>query len=239
MERSEKIGQLIDALAKARKLFKPVLKRSDNPYFHSKYADIAEQIAATQEGLSANQLAVMQFPEYDAEAGFVTVETLIAHVSDEWMSNVLRLPVAKGDAQGAGSAITYARRYGYGSILNIASEADDDGNAATGVGQKDRGQSTTDKSEKKGRTINDAQLRALWSAFKSSGKTEAQLRIRLTSKYGVEHTKEILKTDFEEIMQWITRDEPTNMVEDVKLAADAAKAKKQPELASPELDFST
>jgi hypothetical protein len=39
------------------------------------------------------------------------------------------LPVSKQDAQGYGSAMTYARRYGWMAVTGIAPE-DDDGNAA-------------------------------------------------------------------------------------------------------------
>jgi hypothetical protein len=54
---------------------------------------------------------------------------MLIHKSGEFLSETLRMPVNKWDAQGIGSGITYARRYGLMSILSIASE-DDDGNAA-------------------------------------------------------------------------------------------------------------
>jgi len=43
----------------------------------------------------------------------------------------LKLPMGKVTAQGAGSAVTYARRYSLCAALGIAAEDDDDGNAAT------------------------------------------------------------------------------------------------------------
>ena len=75
-----------------------------------------------------NGLSYMQFPisKYD---GFSGVETIIMHISGEWISSVLTLPLAKRDPQGAGSAITYARRYSLQSACGLPSE-DDDGNAA-------------------------------------------------------------------------------------------------------------
>lgn len=134
-EMSAGIGHLIEALAKARKAFKPVLKESSNPFFKSKYADLAAVIEATKEGLSANGLAVIQPPTYDRGTGTVQVFTLLAHSSGEWIRTTLDMPVSKPDAQGVGSAITYGRRYSYSGILNVASEEDDDGNAASKRGK--------------------------------------------------------------------------------------------------------
>ena len=57
------------------------------------------------------------------------LETTIMHESGEYMSSVMPMPVAKKDAQGYGSAMTYARRYSIASMFGIA-QADDDGNAA-------------------------------------------------------------------------------------------------------------
>jgi hypothetical protein len=61
----------------------------------------------------------------------VRVETILMHASGEWLScGVLNLPVSKADAQGFGSALTYARRYSLAAACGVAPE-DDDGNAAT------------------------------------------------------------------------------------------------------------
>jgi hypothetical protein len=249
MEHSPEIGELMAALAKARKVFLPVLKHSKNPYFGSTYADLAEYIDATKDGLSDNGIAVTQFPEYDPEEGGVTIITFIAHPSNQWMLDRLWVPVSKGDAQGIGSAITYGRRYAYSALLNVASQGeDDDANQAVGKTQTDRSALTTDKDEKKGRTINPAQQRALWSAFKSSGKTEADFRGHLSAKYGLEHTSEILKKDLDYILRWLMGTKIPNPGEELTPDLEASLRNVQeparepgsddePELASPPLDF--
>lgn len=140
--RSASLGKLAEALAKAQADFKAVHKNNENPYFKSRYADLSAILAATQPSLAANGIAVTQFPVIkDKSAG---VMTMIVHSSGEWMSNELLLPVAKCDAQGIGSAITYARRYSLGSIVGVAAEVDDDGNAAVentnGKGSKEAAQ---------------------------------------------------------------------------------------------------
>jgi hypothetical protein len=125
--RSESLAKLAEALAKAQGEIKGAAKDSDNPFFKSKYADLASIVDACRSPLAANGLAVMQFPRSTAEG--VEVETLLAHSSGEWVAEILSLPVAKADAQGVGSAITYARRYALASMVGVAPE-DDDGNAA-------------------------------------------------------------------------------------------------------------
>ena len=59
----------------------------------------------------------------------VEVETRLLHSSGQWMGDTITVPVGKPDAQGVGSALTYARRYALASFVGVAPE-DDDGNAA-------------------------------------------------------------------------------------------------------------
>jgi hypothetical protein len=52
------------------------------------------------------------------------------HASGEWISQEMSVPVTKPDAQGAGSALTYMRRYAVAAVVGVV-QADDDGNAAS------------------------------------------------------------------------------------------------------------
>jgi hypothetical protein len=58
------------------------------------------------------------------------VETRLIHTSGEWLASVVPVPVAKGDAHGLGSALSYGRRYGISALLALSTDEDDDGNAA-------------------------------------------------------------------------------------------------------------
>jgi len=60
------------------------------------------------------------------------VTTVLMHEDDpNWeMISHVPLVLGKNDMQGLGSAITYARRYGIMSLLNLPAE-DDDGNQAS------------------------------------------------------------------------------------------------------------
>lgn len=129
MNKSESIAKLAEALSKAQGQIKNAVKDSANPYFKSKYADLASVWDACRNELAANGLAVVQIPAM--RDGKVCVTTVLMHSSGEWIDGDLELTPVKSDPQGAGSAITYARRYALAGFAGIAPE-DDDGNAASG-----------------------------------------------------------------------------------------------------------
>lgn len=128
MNQSQSIGKLSAALIEAQKEFDTILKDKDNPFFRSKYADLASVIEATQPSLQKHGLVVMQFPVSDAHG--VGVATILSHISGEFISEFCTLPLAKQDAQTGVAATTYARRAGRLGVLGIAAE-DDDGNTAS------------------------------------------------------------------------------------------------------------
>ena len=130
MTKSESIKELAAALAKAQGVMKGALKDSANPFFKSRYADLASVVEAIRAAFSANGLSYIQTVE-PSEKDEVRVETTLLHASGEWIScGILSLPVSKIDAQGYGSALTYARRYSLSAAVGVAPE-DDDGNAAS------------------------------------------------------------------------------------------------------------
>ena len=129
MQKSDSIAALAEAMAKAQGTIKGAIKDSANPFFKSKYADLSSVVEAIREAFASNGLSYVQRVE-PSEREEVRVETVILHASGEWLScGVLALPVSKGDAQGFGSALTYARRYSLSAACGVAPE-DDDGNAA-------------------------------------------------------------------------------------------------------------
>jgi hypothetical protein len=104
------------------------VKDSKNPFFKSSYADLGAVVKAIKEPFADNGLSYSQFPLF--VDGKVGVETILMHISGEWMSGEIVLPMTKQDPQAAGSAITYARRYALQAIAGIPAE-DDDGNHAS------------------------------------------------------------------------------------------------------------
>lgn len=136
---SEEVGELAKALATAQGEF-PVIPKShtgkitgqgkNGPYEYSyRYADLADCVAAAQPILTANGLAVTQFPSWDGVSD--TLDTRVMHESGQWVENTMRLFLAKEDPQAHGSATTYGKRYAYCAALGIVADEDDDGAVAT------------------------------------------------------------------------------------------------------------
>lgn len=104
------------------------VKDANNPHFKTKYADLPAVIAAIKPALIKHNLAFTQPCDPSPEG--VTVRTLLHHASGETLDlGSLFVPANKKDAQGFGSALTYARRYALISAFGVPTE-DDDGNAA-------------------------------------------------------------------------------------------------------------
>ncbi len=128
MEKSESIKSLAIAMCKAQGQMGGAHKGANNPFFKSKYADLSSVVEAVKEPFAANGLSYVQFPINDGDK--IGVETILMHESGEWLINRFTVKASKQDAQGAGSVITYCRRYGLQAVAGIPSE-DDDGNAAS------------------------------------------------------------------------------------------------------------
>ena len=126
MEKSPTISELAKALNRFQGEMGTVVFDAVNPFFKSKYATLSALVATARPILFKNELSVSQLTEGD---GGVT--TILMHSSGEYISSTLILKAVKDDPQGKGSAITYARRYAYASILGIVSDEDDDGNASS------------------------------------------------------------------------------------------------------------
>ena len=117
------------AFVAAQKSFAPALKQSINPHFKSRYVDLAGCVEAVIDALNSNGIALQQHLS-QSDTG-VIVETVFIHESGERMEcGKVHIPASKHDAQGFGSALTYARRYSLMAACGIAPE-DDDGQAAS------------------------------------------------------------------------------------------------------------
>lgn len=136
MKHSESITKLAVALVAAQGELKAVGKDAVNPHFKNRYASLDSIIDTVRPVLARHNLAVVQgagVPETNEHGQLVgfAVETMLIHSSGEWLSNAAVVPVVKSDAQGAGGALTYGRRYGLSALLALATEDDDDGEVAS------------------------------------------------------------------------------------------------------------
>ncbi len=132
MEAQQKLYQ---ALLKAQNAFNAVVKDGKNPMFKSSYATLDSVLDAVRQPLLDAGILLLQPPIDTGERTdkpSATVKTQLIHAeSGESLEILTTIPLGKNDAQGYGSAVTYARRYALLGLLGIAPE-DDDGNAASG-----------------------------------------------------------------------------------------------------------
>jgi len=128
------LGELYGALAQAQSEFLPIEKKTTNPFYKSKYADLAEIRSATTSALSKYGLAVVQIIVPDDN--YVIIDTLLCYKNGTSIKSQIKLSPVKTDPQGIGSTITYARRYSLAALLGVAAEDDDDANAGSGKEEK-------------------------------------------------------------------------------------------------------
>jgi hypothetical protein len=136
METSQTIAKISAALVKAQSEMGNAVKGSANPFFKSKYADLNAIREVSIPVLNKHGISVLQ-PTCVID-GRNYVKTLLLHESGEYLSGVTEIVSSKpNDAQAHGSGVTYARRYGLQSLLNIGAD-DDDGNAASNPKAKEQ-----------------------------------------------------------------------------------------------------
>jgi hypothetical protein len=129
MRTSETIEELADALVKAQSSMGKAVKGSTNPHLKNKYADLASVWDACHQPLNENGITVIQGVEGEG-TGTITVSTMLLHSSGQWIEATGSMPIPNGnkavnEAQSAGIAISYMRRYQLAAIAMVAQEDTD------------------------------------------------------------------------------------------------------------------
>lgn len=137
MKRSETFASFAKAFSQFQAEVTNPKMTADNPYFKSKYAPLDEILKGVRPVLSKYGLSVFQdVATHEERHDHVVIITTIYHESGEWLeSSSLILPAFQKlkngekefNAQGAGSSISYAKRYQLQAALGIAADSDDDG----------------------------------------------------------------------------------------------------------------
>lgn len=126
---NEKCESLASALCKAQGVMNGAKKDRNNPFFKSKYADLASVFDAIREPFASNGLSVTQTMDI-LENGRSVLITRLMHEGGEFIESKMMLP-EDPNPQKLGSAITYYRRYALMAISGVPAE-DDDGNSSSG-----------------------------------------------------------------------------------------------------------
>lgn len=217
MNRSPEIGQIAKALAAAQGEMNGAVKNAANPFFKSKYADLASVWDAIRGPFTKNGLAIVQTTHIGKD-DLPVIETMLMHSSGEWIKGQIRMVPKDKSPQGIGSAITYARRYALAAIAGVAPE-DDDGNAASGKYAASTPDSYVDqhgviderwdgvKPKANGKPITTAQRRKLFGSAKDVARNddEAEEIVReVTEKItGQRSTKQLTAENFDAAIEMI------------------------------------
>lgn len=128
--RSTELKDLFGSLAKAQEEMNTAGLNASNPFFKSKYADLAEIVKASRPALTKHGLSVIQqiMPN---EHGEMVLHTILAHNSGQWIETRMKINPTKPDVQTLGSYISYIRRYSYAALVGVVvCNEDDDGEVA-------------------------------------------------------------------------------------------------------------
>jgi hypothetical protein len=126
--RTGSITKVSAALCKAWSEIDPPKENAVNPFFKNRYAPLKEIIRAAKAALPKHGLCVIQPTTMIDGQKFVM--TMVLHSSGQYLGGLYPITPGKVDPQGVGSAVTYARRYALSSMLGLASDEDDDAEAA-------------------------------------------------------------------------------------------------------------
>lgn len=132
---SETIGALAGALAKAQtQLVNPEKSlvatiREDGPRGREqtfRYAPLSSGLEIVRKVLGQQEIATVQKTSIDQAAGLVSLTTVLAHASGEWIASDWPVcPVSDTSSpRRMGAALTYARRYALFALVGIAGEDD-------------------------------------------------------------------------------------------------------------------
>ncbi len=137
IQTSEQIDAISAALVNAQKAIRNVTKSGKNPHFKSTYATLADVLDEVRPKFAHFGVYIMQ-AAINGEGANIGVTTRLLHSSGQWIESTLYVAPMKFDAQGAGSAIKYLRRYALMSMAGLGDEEDDDGEAAVAQPQPQR-----------------------------------------------------------------------------------------------------
>lgn len=120
---------LYTQLLAAQLEFPKIKKDATNPFFKNKYASLDGILETVLPILHKHGLFIIQSPINMMDK--VGVQTDIFYTDGDFLTSSFTVTLAKNDPQGAGSAITYCRRYALTAMLGLNVEEDDDGNTAS------------------------------------------------------------------------------------------------------------
>jgi ERF superfamily len=196
MRTSELTDKIYPALIASQQEMGKLVKDATNPFFKSSYASLEKVLDVVKPVFLKQGIAIIQGSgsRYGGEGSTsfvgINIITRLIHESGQWIETSFPVPLSKQDAQAAGSAATYGRRYGLKAIASLAEEDDDGAAASEPDPRKDR----TDDSM---REITDSQLKELNHLFTTleAKPEEIQATCRKYSGDRTESTEALMKSE--------------------------------------------
>lgn len=203
MKASESIKNLAAALVKFQAEVKNPPNTANNPFFKSKYAPLNDVLNLVRPLLSKHGLGVIQAPSGDGKD--ITLTTMLIHESGEWIElDPLTLQADKPTAQGAGSAITYARRYALSAALGISSEDDDDGNIASTPKKQGEKPVQPQINGKNGKPATTKQLAMAFALAKKKKISKEGMRELVKDRYKKATGKELTVSEASDLIKYLS-----------------------------------
>ena len=130
---SESVAALASALAKAQaqlvnpeKSLTATIRRAGEGERSFRYAPLSTGLDMVRKTLGQHEIATIQTTAVHEASGIVSLTTMLAHASGEWIASDWPIcPIAEtANPQRMGAALTYARRYALFTLVGIAGEDD-------------------------------------------------------------------------------------------------------------------
>ena len=207
----DKFVSVKDALLDFHRNMPDIQKTKDNPDFKgAKYVPLDEVMDAVIPMLEERELLWVCEPDINVDTSVpmpILRWKLVYLPNGTELTGDYPLLLDKQNAQGMGSAITYARRYALMCVLGLVADEDDDGNAASGVGDKGK-----DASRPAAPTIPLDRAKAILATAQSINLAEdttlvSVFKAKLASVGAVENKIALLTVDqAEDVEAWLARE---------------------------------
>mgnify|MGYP001432771798 CR=1 FL=1 len=198
MKKSDSIVEISKALAKFQSEVKQPLKDADNPFFKSKYVPLESVVEAITDIAPNHGLSFVQWALND-ENGRVGVATMVMHETGEFIEfDPVFMNAEKNTPQGAGSLITYLKRYSLSAVFGITSDQDDDGNESSGNNQQKQSFQTQGKPPNS--NLSSKQVSRLFAIAKEAGFSNEDVKQVLMKDYKKTQAKDLTKKEYDEVV---------------------------------------
>lgn len=184
----------------------PKNKTANTGSYSYAYADLADITEVAYPILARHGLAFSSAPQGEYLVG------KLMHKSGQWDRGAIK--ITGQNMQQIGSAITYGRRYLFGSLTGIVTDADDDGQAASKPKPAKKAAARPARQQQPERAVNepvetgelrtDAQSRHMFALLNEAGLGErdaARAHIAKIIGHNIESTKDLTKAEAHKVIE--------------------------------------